>query len=331
MFGRRFRPAQPYLYRMSLLVSNATLAPAPALPLVTVVALCYNHAAFLRAALDSLLHQTYPCVEVVLVDDGSTDSSIAILHEYAAANPTWKTVFLSQNIGNCAAFNRGFAKAQGEFIIDFATDDILLPERISRQIAAFQQLDASYGAVYTNAELIDEAGHFVRLHQRPDAHGLLHPRPASGWVFAEVLRRYFISSPTLMIRRATLQALGGYDEALTYEDFDLWVRAARNWQFFYLDEVLTRKRLHPSSKSAKGYRPGDPYVASTIQVCRKAAALCRTPDELAALAVRLRWELRQAVRWRNHAEARELYGMLQQTGTATPLDRALGLYLSVIS
>ena len=76
----------------------------------------------------------------------------------------------------------------------------------------------------------------------------------------------------------------GYDEALAYEDFDFWVRASREWQFQYLDAVTTRKRKHPASMSARAYRRHDPFVLSTLAVCRKALALCRTPAERAALA-----------------------------------------------
>jgi hypothetical protein len=166
----------------------------------------------------------------------------------------------------------------------------------------------------------------VRRHYRRDARGKLHPRPASGQVFADVLSRYFISTPTMLMRRATLDHLGGYDETLAYEDFDFWVRAARDWQFHFLDEVTTRKRLHPNAMSRRGYRPHDPFLASTIRVCRKALALCRTPAERAALAVRLRWEMRQAVRWRNFAEAHELYRLLQQTTRPHPLDWLLHQY-----
>ena len=137
--------------------------------------------------------------------------------------------------------------------------------------------------VYSNAELIAEDGQLLGLHHRPDGHGGLLPPPASGWVFAEVLRRYFISTPTMMMRRACLAQLGGYDETLAYEDFDFWVRASREWQFQYLNAVTTRKRKHPASMSARAYRRHDPFVLSTLVVCRKALALCRTPAERAAL------------------------------------------------
>ncbi|HEX8658325.1 MAG TPA: chondroitin polymerase, partial [Hymenobacter sp.] len=157
----------------------------------------------------------------------------------------------------------------------------------------------------------------------PDGQGGLQPQPASGWVFADVLGRYFISTPTMMMRRACLSQLGGYDETLTYEDFDFWVRASREWQFVYLDAVTTRKRKHPRSMSSRAYRRHDPYLVSTIRVCEKARALVFTPAERLALATRLRWELRQAARRRRAAEAQALFALLRQTTRPRLLDWAL--------
>ena len=279
-------------------------------PRVCIVALCHNHAPFLREALDSILAQTYPHLEVWLVDDASTDESPAILREYAARHPAWHLRLLPENVGNCRAFNLAFQQSQGEFVIDFATDDVLLPARVAQQVAAFQHAESTVGVVYSNAELIAEDGRLLGLHHRPDGHGGLRPPPASGWVFAEVLRRYFISTPTMMMRRTCLVQLGGYDETLAYEDFDFWVRASRAWQFVYLDAVTTRKRKHPASLGARAYRRHDPFVLSTLAVCRKALALCRTAAERAALGRRLRWELAQALRHRHWAGARVAAGLL---------------------
>lgn len=281
-------------------------------PLVTIIALCHNHAPFLRAALDSILAQDYAPLEVWLVDDASQDGSPAILREYARAHPNWHLLLLPENVGNCRAFNQAFFRSRGEFIVDFATDDELLPTRLSQQVALFGQLPPSYGVVYSNCALLTEQGQLLRLHQQPHPRrpGQLLPRPASGWVFAEVLRRYFISTPTMLMRRACLEALGGYDEALSYEDFDFWVRASRDWQFYYQDEVTTRKHLHPRSKSAQVTTRRDPYVATTIQVCRKARALCRSKPELAALRQRVRFELVHALRRGYWAQALELARLL---------------------
>jgi glycosyltransferase involved in cell wall biosynthesis len=293
--------------------------------LVTVVALCHNHAPFLRPALDSILAQTYPNLEVWLVDDASTDGSREILQEYAAAQPQWQSLWLAENVGNCRAFNAAFRQSRGELIIDFATDDVLLPSRIAQQVAAFQQADARVGVVYSNCELIDEAGRSLGLHHRSDGAGQLAPRPASGWVFAEVLRRYFISTPTMLMRRACLESLGGYDETLAYEDFDFWVRASREWQFLYLNEVTTQKRKHPRQMSARAYRRLDPFLASTIRVCDKALDLCQTSAEREALATRLRWELKKALQHRHAAQARQLEALLKLTGHRRFPDRLLGL------
>lgn len=296
-------------------------------PLVTIVALCHNHALFLRAALDSILAQDYPHLEVWLVDDASHDGSPAILREYAQAHPTWHLLLLPHNVGNCRAFNQAFFQSSGEFVIDFATDDQLLPQRISQQVALFEELPATYGVVYSNCELINEAGESLGLHQRPDPRhpGQLLPRPATGWVFADVLARYFISAPTMLMRRATLLALGGYDEALSYEDFDFWVRASRDWQFHYQPAVTTRKHKHPCSKSAQVTVRHDPYLVSTIRICHKALALCRNEAELLALRVRLRYELRHALRRRQWPEARELASLLAQTRPPGLPDRLLTL------
>jgi glycosyltransferase involved in cell wall biosynthesis len=287
--------------------SAPLVAPAP---LVSIVALCHNHAPYLREALDSVLAQDYAPLEVWLVDNASTDGSPAILQEYAAAHPGWRLLLLPENVGNCRAFNQAFFQSQGEFIVDFATDDVLLPSRLSQQVALFQSLPPDYGVVYSNCLHITAAGQPLGLHHRAAGRGRLHPRPASGWVFEDVLGRYFISSPTMLLRRATLLALGGYDEALSYEDFDFWVRASRDWRFQYQDIVTTHKRKHPRSMSAQVTTRQDPYLDSTLQVCRKALALCRTPAEARTLARRLRYELRHALRRRQWAAARVAWQLL---------------------
>ncbi len=287
-------------------------------PLVSVVALSHNHALFLTESLDSVLAQDYPAasIELIIVDDASSDDSAAVISAWAALNgvPQNRLILIppGQSRGACAAFNQGWALSRGEFIIDLATDDILLPTRLTEQVAAFAALPPTVGVVYTDAELMDEAGRFVRRHYRRTPTGQTLPPTLSGDVFAHVLGHYFISTPTMMIRRQVLEELGGYDEKLAYEDFDFWVRSSRRWQYHFLDRVLTRKRLHPRSHSRGFYQAGDPQLASTIAVCYKAHALCRTPAETAALVRRVKYELRQAARYRQWSEAQQLYALLRQ-------------------
>jgi glycosyltransferase involved in cell wall biosynthesis len=282
-------------------------------PLVSVIALSYNHEKFIVSALDSIVRQTYPALELILIDDASTDNTVETAQAYLAQSSIpfpVKTLFLSKNVGNCTAFNRGLALAQGKYIIDFATDDIMLLPRIEQQVIFFESLPDDYGVVFTEAEYVDETGKHLWYHHRDR---LRHIRPIpTVEVYADVLARYFISSPTMMIRKKVLDNLGGYDEQLAYEDFDFWVRSARNWKYAYLNECTTQVRKHPGSMSSGWYHPGDPQLYSTYLVCQKALKLNRSEEERQALATRLKYEIRQAFRSGNHKEVKLLFGLLRK-------------------
>lgn len=286
-------------------------------PLVSVICLCFNHERFLKEALDSVLNQTYPNLEIIVVDDFSTDNSRALLATYAAQHPQIRYLPLPQNEGNCAAFNHAFGISRGEYIVDFATDDVLLPNRIAEQVAAFEQLGPEYGLLFTDAELIDDAGnHLGNFYQRHAAGNLKEAVP-TGFVLADVLEKHFISPPTVMVRRAALEAIGGYDASLTYEDFDLWVRLAAQYRFYFLDRVLTKRRVHAHQLSKQLYGAGGRHLFSTIKVCRKAIALVKTPREKQALVTRVQNELVQAVFTQNPAAARELFSLLEELNGLT--------------
>jgi glycosyltransferase involved in cell wall biosynthesis len=281
-------------------------------PLVTVVCLCYNHARFIREALDSVLNQTSKNLEIIIVDDFSTDNSREIIEEYVRKYPQLKYLPNEKNLGNCSAFNRAWEISKGEYLIDFATDDILMPERISEQITTFEKLDKSYGIIYTDAELIDDNGRHLGYYYKRDASGnLLKPVP-SGEVFADVVARHFISTPTMIMRREVFEKLGGYDASLAYEDFDLWVRSARTFNYFFLDKPLTKRRIHAAQMSQQQYKPSDKQIFSTIEVCRKAQHLLRNEKEKQALITRVEYELTQAYLTRNHKASQLLRELLTE-------------------
>jgi glycosyltransferase involved in cell wall biosynthesis len=244
------------------------------------------------------------------VDDLSTDDSVRIIEEYVRRYPQIRFIQHDQNQGNCASFNQAFQLSHGDFIIDFATDDVLHHERVARQVAAFQQLPTSYGVVYTDAELMDNVSASLGFFYTRSASGTLHPAPAEGEVFADVLERYFICPPTMMLRRQVLEELNGYDPALAYEDFDFWVRSARHWRYHYLDQVLCQRRVHAQSLSRQVYQPGDKQLASTIQVIQKTRHLVLTPREKKALQTRIKYEARHAYLTAHFPEASQLLDLL---------------------
>ena len=124
--------------------------------LVSVVCLCYNQKPYVKEAIQSVLDQTYKNIQVIVVDDGSTDGSAAAIKEIVSSHPKVLFIELKENIGNCKAFNIGWRQSKGDFIVDLAADDVLHPERIEKQIDFFNQLDSSYGVVFTDAIYIDQ-------------------------------------------------------------------------------------------------------------------------------------------------------------------------------
>jgi len=262
---------------------------------------------------------------MIVVDDCSTDNSTSIIAAYLQRHPQIRFISTGQNRGNCAAFNMGWRASRGEYVIDFATDDVLLPERVSQQVAAFEQLGSSYGVLYTDAEYIDDNSRHLGFHGKRDAEGRLLSFAPSGDVFKHLLGRYFICPPTMMMRRRVLEALQGYDETLAYEDFDFWVRSSRICQYAYLDMVTTRRRVHAASLSQGWYRAGNRLLASTVRVCEKAMQLVQTQQEREALAKRLRYEARHAYLTANFAEAEKLLALLQELGSLSLTYRLLGL------
>lgn len=282
------------------------------LPLVSIICLCYNHERFIREALDSVVAQTYPNLEIIVVDDCSTDNSVAIITEYCLAHPQIKFISTGRNIGNCAAFNKGWRSAKGEFIIDFATDDVLLPERVAQQVEAFQKLDKTYGVVYSDALYINDHSNPVRNHCRRDNQGRVISFAPSGNLFKELLSRYFICPPTMMMRRSVFEKLDGYDETLAYEDFDFWVRSSRYFNYFFQDAVTTKRRLHGTSLSRGFHKPGNKLLQSTIRVCEKAADLVQNKEEKRALIKRLRYEARHAYLTGNYEETKRFLALLEE-------------------
>ncbi|SOD80701.1 glycosyltransferase family 2 protein [Spirosoma fluviale] len=263
-------------------------------PWVSVICTCYNHHSFVNQALQSVVDQDYPNVELIVIDNGSFDRSAERIAEFTQQYPAIQFIQNPVNLGLNRAFNQGLALAEGRYVIDLSADDVLLPGRLSKQVAQFENLAGPYAVVFSNATYIDRSGHELALHYAVDAQGHACSPVPTGNVFRPILESYFICTPTMMMRRDVLNELGGYDETLAYEDFDFWVRSARLYHYAYLDEVLTQKRLLPSSFSAQIISTDTSLLRSTLAVCHKAFERCVTPDEFQALASRIRRFIRKA-------------------------------------
>jgi len=265
------------------------------LPLVTVICLSYNHEGYVLDALQSVLSQTYHNIQLIIIDDASTDNSVSVIEGFLKTNPDVQFIKQSENIGNCKAFNSVLKFAKGDYIIDLAADDILLPERIEQGVETFESHDEQYGINFSDAAYINEKNEVIKYHYKRDPSGTLSSYVPQGDVFKNIIQAHFICSPTTLIKKVVFDELSGYDESLVYEDFDLWVRAARNWKFCYTDHVLVQKRVLPKSHGQQQYKRGNMQMESTYQVCSKAFQLCKNKREYAALRKRIRYELKHAI------------------------------------
>ena len=277
-------------------------------PLVSIICLCYNHERFVEEAIQSVLQQTYNNIEIIVVDDASSDNSREIIKGMVNRYPQIRFIPLEQNVGNCKAFNMALKASHGEYIIDLATDDVLYPGRVAAGVQALQKAGEEYGVTIANCEIIDEQGNLVKYHYPTDAQGRSRVVVPEGDVFLEVISRYFICPPTIMFKREVIERLGGYDENLSYEDFDFWIRSSRYFKYKYVDEVLVKKRIVQNSMSRKQFRIGSRHTRSTYLVCEKATKLVRTPEETVALKKRMYYELRVAIRLLN---VREVWSYLR--------------------
>ncbi|MBB5286926.1 glycosyltransferase involved in cell wall biosynthesis [Rhabdobacter roseus] len=249
----------------------------------------------MEEALRSVLTQSYRNIELIIIDNASTDQTVAIIKRIVREHPRVKFIANPENRGLCKAFNQGLYLARGKYVIDLSGDDLLLPQRIERQVVAFERLSDSYGVLFSNARYIDTHGEPLHEHYPLDSKGKAKVPVPSGDVYKEILRKYFICTPTMMIRRSVLDELGGYDESLSYEDFDFWVRSGVRYRYFYQDEILTHKRIVPHSLSGEVARPGNQILESTYAVCNKAYDLNRDQEEFDILAARIRTFIRKCL------------------------------------
>ncbi|MGZ3420121.1 MAG: glycosyltransferase family 2 protein [Polyangiales bacterium] len=205
---------------------------------VSVVIPSYNHARFLPKAIESALGQTLKPLEVIVVDDGSRDSTGDVLAEYADR----VTVVRQKNSGVAAARNRGVAISRGDVIAFLDADDEWLPEKLEMQVRRLEQ-DPRVGLVHCAVQEIDGAGLPLETHEA----GMEGDGIAREMLF---FRRPVIlgGGSGVVIRRTLFDEIGGFDLALsTSADWDLYYRAATRTRVAFVNQRLLRYRLHGSN------------------------------------------------------------------------------------
>jgi len=237
--------------------------------MITAVIANYNHAGYLPRCLSALLAQTVPATEILVVDDASTDGSLAVLDDFARRNATVRVIRNEQNLGVCGAFNRGIAEAKGRYCFLGAADDYTLPtlfEKLSAALAAHPHAGVAFG---------------YDSHKHGED-GPLIENP-SGWCDrptffppADVATNLRCNLPghAILIDTADLRAVGGFRSELRwYSDWFAWLVTAFRRGAVHVPECLSVRVLLPQAYSVKP-KPRDVHT----EVLGKVFDLLRSPD-----------------------------------------------------
>lgn len=204
-------------------------------PLVSIVIPAYNHQRFLREAIDSVLNQSYPAVELIVLNDGSTDDTESVLHSYPEGQFFWET---QPNRGQSATLNRGWAMSHGDILSYLSADDVLNTQAVSRAVQHLLDQPAT-AAVYSDFMLISEASRVLRQIRAPE------------FSYYDLLVKAICQpGPGAFFRKKAYEQAGGWDVSLRQmPDLDFWLRIGLAGEIRRIPEVLSGFRVHDDSQT----------------------------------------------------------------------------------
>lgn len=209
-------------------------------PLVSIVIPVYNGSNFLEEAIESALRQTYPRVEVIVVNDGSTDGGLTenIARKYADS-----IIYVAKpNGGVSSALNAGIRRATGDYVAWLSHDDVFLNEKIEWQIESLQDMQNRDVILFADYDYIDSASSY--LHSS----GIRLPDAAD--MKMTLICYHSIHGCTTLVPRSLFAEIGFFDESLRYvQDYDFWFRATRKTPFVFLNKIVLHSRIHENQGS----------------------------------------------------------------------------------
>lgn len=230
-----------------------TTAVCEAQPLVSVIIPTYNCGEFIAEAVQSVIDQDYQAKEIIVVNDGSTDDTSAVLKRFGNAIH----VIDQRNCGPPAARNAGVRKAHGAYVAFLDADDVWLPHKLTRQVR-YLEAHTEAGGVYTAWQVWERSddGGFVRPpcigHELDEG---IVDRENSGWLYNRLLLESLLLTTTVMLRASLVRKIGEFDVTLfNGDDYDYWIRASRFAEIHKLKSVSALYRVRSSSVSTTPQR-----------------------------------------------------------------------------
>lgn len=241
------------------------------MPQITVIIPTYNRQQWVTLAIDSVLAQSFQDYELLVVDDGSTDSTLELLNYYGNSV---RVLALPQNQGVSAARNWGIQNSDSQWVAFLDSDDRWLSQKLERQIQ-FSENSPQAAIIFT-----DEV--WIRRGKRVNP-GKKHQKQ-EGWIFQPSLSLCLIAPSTILIKREIFQTSGLFDEALPVcEDYDLWLRMTACFPVFLLNEkLMIRYGGHADQLSSRSWG-NDRYRVQSLQKILKTLPLS-PPDRQATIS-----------------------------------------------
>ncbi|HET8676098.1 MAG TPA: glycosyltransferase [Blastocatellia bacterium] len=206
-------------------------------PLVSVIIPTYNSVQYVVTAVESVLAQAVKDIEIIVVDDGSTDDTQSVMREFGAS----VRYIRQQNSGVAAARNRGIEESRGRYIAFLDADDTWFPHKLERQLAALDQRPG-YSVCYSAFTVVDSDLKPLFINRSKRAGSALEDLLLRGNIVGSIC--------TVLGERKLFETVGGFDTALSQcADWDMWVRLAELTDFLYVDEPLVTYRQHDANMS----------------------------------------------------------------------------------
>ncbi|MBU0591890.1 glycosyltransferase [Candidatus Micrarchaeota archaeon] len=217
--------------------------------LVTVIMPCYNQAQYARESIDSVLNQTHKNLEVLLIDNVSTDGTKEIVQEYEKKDPRVRAIYHKQNMGLGYSFTEGMKEAKGNFISFTSSDDIWYSTKVEEQLKLLENIPLA-DFCHTNANIIDGAGKKTGETIRQIYGATVEE--SSGDVLMAITRRNICCCASILFRRKCLETYAQFDPAFTViHDWWFNIKIAQKHRFAYVSHSLVDYRVHEGNFSKK--------------------------------------------------------------------------------
>jgi glycosyltransferase involved in cell wall biosynthesis len=224
------------------MLSNSIDKISKEFPLVSIIAISYNHERFLEETLNSIKAQTYPNIQLVIMDDCSEDSSVKKIEDWIEKNNLdCKFIVHKKNQGVCKTLNESLKYCDGKYLQFIACDDILIPEKIEIMSKVFESESDTTCLIYSDGYMINEEGEIT------EETFFKTIKPKKGNVFNDLIENNFVPAPSILYKRASLLAVGGFNEQLIYEDWDILLRLSLKHTFKYVNLKTVYYRIHKNS------------------------------------------------------------------------------------